>query len=173
MLWRSYRVFIKYCVFSAALVFYLPGCVDTLTPREYRERPESGIFKKNRKKTQYLMNTLCHKFEKLKVSFIFLYEWILSLNQEVMALSCDRCNQGHRNHSKLHFYKHSLNCQYSDMASLFLCVYWKMHGVGIYSLVPHTNKAPQPQPPQLPVPPHHLMILPVLTLPRPTEPHQP
>ena len=48
-----------------------------------------------------------------------------------------------------------------------------MHGVGIYSLVPHTNKAPQPQPPQLPVPPHHLMILPVLTLPRPTEPHQP
>ena len=53
-----YRVFNKYCVFSlkfliflnsassaAALVFYLPGvCVHTLTPRENRERPESGIF---------------------------------------------------------------------------------------------------------------------------------
>ena len=55
----TYRVFIKYCVFplvfviflnsassAAALVFYLPGvCVHTLTPRENRERPESGIFK--------------------------------------------------------------------------------------------------------------------------------
>ena len=55
-----YRVFIKYCVFSlifviflnsassaAALVFYLPiVSVHTLTPRENRKRPESGIFLK-------------------------------------------------------------------------------------------------------------------------------
>ena len=66
-----YRVFIKFCVFflfcdffnsassTAALVFYLPGvCVHTLTARENRERSESGMFLKNRKKTQYLMNTL-------------------------------------------------------------------------------------------------------------------
>ena len=52
----KYRVFIKYRGFflkkflnsassAAAIVFYLPGvCVHTLTPRENRERPESGIF---------------------------------------------------------------------------------------------------------------------------------
>ena len=39
--------------FSTCLV-----CVHTLTPKENRERPESGIFLKNRKKTQNLMNTL-------------------------------------------------------------------------------------------------------------------
>ena len=49
---------------AAALVFYLPGlCTHTLTPRENRERPESGIFYNLQKKTQYLMNTL-YKNEK-------------------------------------------------------------------------------------------------------------
>ena len=38
--------------------FSLLVCVQTLTPRENRERPESGIFLNLRKKTQYLMNTL-------------------------------------------------------------------------------------------------------------------
>ena len=53
----TYKVFIKYCVFpknfviflnsassAAALVFYLPVCVHTLTPREKKERQESEIF---------------------------------------------------------------------------------------------------------------------------------
>ena len=55
---NTYRVFIKYCVFSLEFMFFfwtLPVlmqrwfstclvCVHTLTPRENRERPESGIF---------------------------------------------------------------------------------------------------------------------------------
>ena len=64
----SYRVFIKYCVFSlkifnflnsassaAALVFYLPG-VCTHTDTEGKQSPENIL--KSSKKTQYLMNTL-------------------------------------------------------------------------------------------------------------------
>ena len=52
-------IFLNSASSAAALVFYLPGvCAHTLTLRENRERPESGIFLKNLKKTQYLMNTL-------------------------------------------------------------------------------------------------------------------
>ena len=52
-------IFLNSASSAAALVFYLPiVSVHTLTPRENRERPESGIFLKILKKTQYLMNTL-------------------------------------------------------------------------------------------------------------------
>ena len=42
-------IFLNSASFAAALVFYhLPGvCLHTLTSREIRERPESGIFGKN------------------------------------------------------------------------------------------------------------------------------
>ena len=66
-----YRVFIKYSVFpwnvviflnsassAAAPAFELCHCVHTLTPRENREWPESGIYFKIFEKTQYFMNTL-------------------------------------------------------------------------------------------------------------------
>ena len=57
-------MFIKYCVFSenfviflnsasspAALVFYMPGVfVHTLTPKENRAKPESGISLKKSEK---------------------------------------------------------------------------------------------------------------------------
>ena len=68
MLSSSYRVFIKYCVFSlkccdfselcqfCCSAGFLPAwCVYT---HWHRGKTESGIFQKNRKKTQYLMNTL-------------------------------------------------------------------------------------------------------------------
>ena len=50
-------IFLNSASSAVALVLYLPG-VCTLTPKENRERPESRIFSKIRKKTQYLMNTL-------------------------------------------------------------------------------------------------------------------
>ena len=67
----SYRVFIKYCVFSlkfcdfpnsgssaAALVFYLPGvCTHTDTEGKQRKTRVRNILK-SLEKTQYLMNTL-------------------------------------------------------------------------------------------------------------------
>ena len=38
-------IFLNSASSAAALVFYLPGmCVHTLTPRENREKPESGKF---------------------------------------------------------------------------------------------------------------------------------
>ena len=41
----NFVIFLNSASPAAALVFYLPGvCVQTLTPRENRERPESGIF---------------------------------------------------------------------------------------------------------------------------------
>ena len=42
----------------AVLVFDLPLCTYTLTPRGNRERPESGIYFNIFEKTQLLMNTL-------------------------------------------------------------------------------------------------------------------
>ena len=48
----DFVIFLNSVSSAAALVFYLPGvCVHTLTPRENREMPESGIFLKIRKKT--------------------------------------------------------------------------------------------------------------------------
>ena len=68
----KYRVLLKYCVFFLQILWFfwtLPvmlqcwwcltcHCVHTLTPRGNRERPESGIYFKIFKKTQYFMNTL-------------------------------------------------------------------------------------------------------------------
>ena len=68
----SYRVFIKYCVFFLKILWFFltlpvllqrwcytcPVCVHTLTLRENRERPESGIYFKINENTQYLMNIL-------------------------------------------------------------------------------------------------------------------
>ena len=51
----KFWIFLNSASSASALVFYLP-CV--CTPREKRERPETGIFQNFRKKTQYLMNTL-------------------------------------------------------------------------------------------------------------------
>ena len=51
----NFVIFLNSATSAAALVFYLPG-VCTHTDNE--GRPESGIFFKIRKKTQYLMNTL-------------------------------------------------------------------------------------------------------------------
>ena len=64
-------MFVKYCLFSLKLWFFWTlsvllqrwfstclVCVHKLSSRENRERPESGIFLKIRKKTPYVMNTL-------------------------------------------------------------------------------------------------------------------
>ena len=66
-----YRLFIKYCVFpqnvviflisassAAVLVFDLPLCTHTLTPRGNHERPEPRIYFKIFEKSPDLMNTL-------------------------------------------------------------------------------------------------------------------
>ena len=69
---RSYRVFIKYCVFSlkccdfSELCFWcsadvwpaIVSSVYTLTPRGNRVRSETGKYFKIFEKTQYLINTL-------------------------------------------------------------------------------------------------------------------
>ena len=52
------------------IVFYLPGgCVHTLTPRENRER---NILRSS-EKTQYLMNTLYHSEDTVRVFSFILY----------------------------------------------------------------------------------------------------
>ena len=51
-------IFLNSASSAAALVFDLPLCTHTRTPRGNRERPESGIYFKIFEKTQYLMNTL-------------------------------------------------------------------------------------------------------------------
>ena len=42
-----YRVFIKYCVFHSNVVIFLNSASSAAAPRENKERPESGIIKKN------------------------------------------------------------------------------------------------------------------------------
>ena len=69
-IWK-YRVFINY-VFSLKICVV---CVHTLTPRENRERPESGIFYNLLEKKQYLMNTLYDwsRVGELNIGFIWLF----------------------------------------------------------------------------------------------------
>ena len=58
--------------FFIALVFYLPGVftVRTLTPRQSRERQESGTFKNLRKNTIFNEHPVCAK---TLVSLLFIY----------------------------------------------------------------------------------------------------
>ena len=51
----NFMIFLNSASSAAAPVFYLPGvCTHTLSPRENRERPESGIIFKNRKNTIFI-----------------------------------------------------------------------------------------------------------------------
>ena len=72
--------------FSTCLV-----CVHTLTPRENRKGQSSEYFKKNRKKTQYLMNTLyLAKICSLLLSgVIFAYSLLVRLDRSLgRRVSC-------------------------------------------------------------------------------------
>ena len=70
---KTYRVFIKYCVFSLKFCDFLDSarpvlrqrwcstclvCVHTLTPRENQRKTRVRNIIKSLEKTQYLMNTL-------------------------------------------------------------------------------------------------------------------
>ena len=61
MFFKNFVISLKFRNFSVLLQRWLSTClvcVHTLTPRENRERPKSGIFLILWEKTQYLMNTL-------------------------------------------------------------------------------------------------------------------
>ena len=63
---QNFVIYLNSASSAAALVFHLPGvCAHTLTPRENRERPKSGIFLKIRKKH----NTL----------YIYIYVYIIHI----------------------------------------------------------------------------------------------